>query len=72
MTEPVDLRTVSIFERHNVLFAKLMKLNTGESFTFINDHEPRPLYPELAKRGFQYQVKKEAEDKWVVTVKKGE
>ncbi len=71
MTEPVDLRKVSIFERHNVLFDQIMKLKAGESFIFINDHEPRPLYPELAKRGFQYQTQKEAEDKWVVTVKKG-
>jgi len=71
MAEPVDLRKVSIFERHTVLFDRLMKLEAGESFTFINDHEPRPLYPELAKRGFHYETQKEAEDKWVITVTKG-
>jgi uncharacterized protein (DUF2249 family) len=70
MTEPVDLRKVSIFERHNVLFDRLMKLKAGETFTFINDHEPRPLYPELTNRGFKYETQKEAEDKWVVTVTK--
>jgi len=47
-----------------------MKLDAGESFTFINDHEPRPLYPELVKRGFNYETRKEAEDKWVITVTK--
>jgi len=71
MTEPVDLRKVSIFERHTVLFDRLMKLDAGESFTFINDHEPRPLYPELTKRGFHYEIQKEAEDKWVITVTRG-
>jgi len=70
MTEPFDLRMVNIIERHAVLFDKLQKLKAGESFIFINDHEPRPLYPELANRGFQYETKKESEDKWVITVTK--
>jgi len=70
MTEPFDLRKISIFERHNVLFDRIFKLGPDESFTFINDHEPRPLYPELVKRGYRYETRKEAEDKWVVTVTK--
>lgn len=70
MTKPFDLRKVNIIERHPVLFDKLSKLRVGESFTFINDHEPRPLYPELTKRGFSYKTKRESEDKWIITVTK--
>lgn len=70
MNKPFDLRKVSIIERHAVLFEKLSKLRVGESLTFINDHEPRPLYPELTKRGFSHEAMQEAEDRWVITVRK--
>ena len=51
-------------------FDELSKLDVGESKTFINNHEPRPFYSELTKRGFRYRVKQESEDKWVITVTK--
>lgn len=70
MSEPLDLREINIFERHTVLFEKLLKLKLGERFVFINDHEPRPLFPELLKRGFKYESRREAEDKWVIEVVK--
>ncbi len=66
--KPLDLRRVNIIERHAVLFDELSKLKVGESLTFINDHEPRPLYPELAKRGLSYKAKQESAEKWIINV----
>ena len=70
MNDPLDLRKVSVFERHSIIDEKLKKLNVGESFVFYYDHEPKPLYPELKKRGFKYESKLEPHGKWVVKVKK--
>lgn len=70
MTKELDLRKVNIIERHPVLFKNLSRLQKGESLTFINDHEPRPLYSEFARRGFQHDTTKESENKWIIKVTK--
>lgn len=68
MSEALDLRKVSVFERHTIINERLKKLKAGESFVFLYDHEPQPLYPELKKREFKYESKLEPQSKLVVTV----
>lgn len=43
----LDVRTLVPIKRHEKLHKLFTELPTGESFTFINDHDPKPLYYEF-------------------------
>lgn len=45
--EELDVRVLIPIERHKKLVALFGELPAGESFTFINDHDPIPLYYEF-------------------------
>lgn len=45
--EELDVRTLIPIERHKKLLALFKELPVGESFVFINDHDPIPLYYEF-------------------------
>lgn len=48
MTEQtLDLRDVPPPERHPKIFDAFEEVESGESLTLINDHEPRPLFYEM-------------------------
>jgi uncharacterized protein (DUF2249 family) len=40
----LDVREVAPRQRHPLIFASWQQLGPGESFTLINDHDPKPLY----------------------------
>ncbi|MBV2234905.1 MAG: DUF2249 domain-containing protein [Sterolibacterium sp.] len=44
---PLDVRVFVPIERHRMLLEMFAELPVGESFTFINDHDPLPLYYEF-------------------------
>lgn len=46
-TEELDVRTLIPIKRHEKLLKLFKELPVGESFTFINDHDPKPLYYEF-------------------------
>lgn len=46
-TEALDVRVFVPIERHTRLLKMFGELPVGESFVFINDHDPLPLYYEL-------------------------
>lgn len=41
--EGLDVRVLPHGERHEIIFAKLDALGTGESLVIVNDHDPKPL-----------------------------
>lgn len=43
----LDVRTLMPIERHKMLLKLFKELPVHESFTFINDHDPKPLYYEF-------------------------
>ena len=43
----VDVRALHPRERHPLIFATLRKLDAGESFELVNDHDPNPLRAHL-------------------------
>lgn len=43
----LDVRVFVPIERHRMLLKMFAELPVGESFTFINDHDPLPLYYEF-------------------------
>jgi len=45
--EELDLRTVERFQRHPMVFQRFDRLNVGESFVLVNDHDPIPLHRQL-------------------------
>ena len=40
----LDIRPIPPRDRHPLIFEKFEALKTGESFTLVNDHDPKPLY----------------------------
>ncbi|MFB6189784.1 MAG: DUF2249 domain-containing protein [Halapricum sp.] len=44
----LDLRDVPPPERHPKIHAAFEELDSGETLTIVNDHEPKPLYYEFA------------------------
>lgn len=47
-SKEVDIRTLVPRERHALIFQLVAGLkNAGDSFVFINDHDPKPLFYQL-------------------------
>jgi uncharacterized protein (DUF2249 family) len=46
-TKELDVRTLIPIKRHEKLLKLFKDLPAGESFVFINDHDPKPLYYEF-------------------------
>jgi uncharacterized protein (DUF2249 family) len=44
----IDVRTIRPPERHPLIFKTFNELAPGESFTLVNDHDPKPLYYQFA------------------------
>ncbi|CCF82993.1 DUF2249 domain-containing protein [Nitrolancea hollandica] len=43
----LDVREISPRERHPLIFQSFEDLTPGQSFTLVNDHDPKPLYYQL-------------------------
>lgn len=39
----LDVRTLAHGSRHDVIFDNLQRLEPGETFVILNDHDPKPL-----------------------------
>ena len=40
----LDIRSVAPAKRHPMIFEWFDRLQSGESFILVNDHDPKPLY----------------------------
>ncbi len=49
----LDLRDIPPASRHPKIFERFEALDSGETLTLINDHDPKPLF---------YQMREEVED----------
>ncbi|HRO09224.1 MAG TPA: DUF2249 domain-containing protein [Saprospiraceae bacterium] len=47
LTQEIDVRTLIPIQRHELLLKVFKELPVMDSFTFINDHDPLPLYYEF-------------------------
>ena len=47
-TNILDVTQIEPRLKHPTVFARFDALNSGESFTLHNDHDPKPLYNQLA------------------------
>ncbi len=53
----VDVREIRPAQRHPMIFGAFEALDTGQSFTLVNDHDPKPLY-------YQFQAERSGEFGW--------
>ena len=70
--QQLDVRTMPPPERHSTIFETFDKLEEGEAFVIINDHDPRPLgYQMAAIHGedkFSWEYLQKGPDVWKIRI----
>jgi uncharacterized protein (DUF2249 family) len=71
----LDLRDLPPADRHQKIFEAFDAVESGEALTIINDHDPRPLYYEMAAEvdafdAEAYEVERQGDEKFVATLPK--
>jgi uncharacterized protein (DUF2249 family) len=71
-TDPqLDVRPEAPAYRHELIFDTYAKLAPGEAFVLVNDHDPKPLYYQLAAEHpdqFTWDYLEEGPDAWRVRI----
>lgn len=69
----VDVRSIMPRQRHSLIFGTFHKLEPGQGFVLVNDHDPKPLYYqfEAEHRGtFGWDYLEKGPDVWRVVISK--
>lgn len=66
-TRTVDARTIN-GEPFSDIMAALTGLPEDGTVLLINSFEPKPLYPVLERKGFDYETTHVADDEWQVMI----
>lgn len=69
----LDVRTLVPIRRHGKLLNLFKELPAGESFVFINDHDPKPLYYQMEAESdppFKWEYLETLPREWKVKVTK--
>jgi uncharacterized protein (DUF2249 family) len=67
----VDVRTEIPRTRHELIFATFATLPAGTAFVLVNDHDPKPLYYQLAAENageFSWEYLEEGPEVWRVRI----
>jgi uncharacterized protein (DUF2249 family) len=67
----VDVRTEIPRVRHELIFATFGTLEVGTAFVLVNDHDPKPLYYQLAAENagqFTWEDLEEGPEVWRVRI----
>jgi uncharacterized protein (DUF2249 family) len=70
-TTTLDVRELAPRERHQTIFEHLGKLESGQTMTLVNDHDPIPLRYQLdAERPdqFRWDYRESGPERWVVDI----
>jgi len=75
MPTELDVRDLPPAERHPTIHAAFDDLESGETLTLVNDHDPKPLFYEFQAEveSFdpdRYEVTREGVDRFVATLAK--
>ncbi|QCX52300.1 DUF2249 domain-containing protein [Elizabethkingia sp. JS20170427COW] len=68
-----DIRPYPPTERHEMFYQAFAEIQPGEAFTFINDHDPKPLYYQMeaeSKEPFRWEYLEQGPEVWKVRVVK--
>ncbi len=69
----VDVRQTPPAQRHPLIFGTFEKLNPGQSFELVNDHDPKPLYYQFQAEHtgtFEWNYLERGPEVWRVEIKK--
>lgn len=69
----LDVRSLIPADRHRIIFETYGKLDAGESFILVNDHDPKPLYYQFDAEhpgGFVWKYLEEGPETWRVRIGK--
>ncbi|HLR26010.1 MAG TPA: DUF2249 domain-containing protein [Fodinibius sp.] len=74
--QQLDARKIPPHKKHPTIFETFDKLDTGEAFILVNDHDPKPLgfqfVAEYGKDSFSWEYLKKGPEVWKVHIgKKG-
>ena len=71
--QELDVRTLIPIKRHEKLLKLFKELPAGDSFVFINDHDPKPLYYQMEAENsepFKWEYLMTLPQEWKVKVMK--
>lgn len=69
----LDVRVIPPRLKHPTIFQTFNALHAGESFTLVNDHDPKPLYYQFSHEmagKFEWEYVEEGPDIWKVRIGK--
>ncbi|MFN8544952.1 MAG: DUF2249 domain-containing protein [Candidatus Binatia bacterium] len=69
----LDVRQIPPPKRHPTIFGTFHALAPGQSFTLVNDHDPKPLYYQFAAEHageFEWEYLEKGPDVWRVRIGK--
>ncbi|MGY4829068.1 DUF2249 domain-containing protein [Sphaerotilaceae bacterium SBD11-9] len=67
----IDVRQIAPRDRHPTIFSTFRCLTSGQSMLLINDHDPVPLYHQLAAEqpgGFVWEYLEAGPEQWRVAI----
>ncbi len=67
----LDVRAEVPARRHQLIFETWGSLGVGDSFELVNDHDPKPLYYQLAAEHpgeFDWQALEEGPETWRIRI----
>lgn len=67
----LDVRVLVPIKRHELLIRLFKELPVADSFIFINDHDPKPLYYQMeaeSKDPFRWEYLEKGPETWKVRV----
>ena len=71
MSTVIDVRTIEPRLRHAQIFGQFDALDTGDSLTIVNDHDPKPLYYQFLHERpdeFSWDYLQEGPEEWRVRI----
>ena len=69
----LDVRSETPRDRHGLIFGTFAELPVGTAFVLVNDHDPKPLYYQLAAENtdqFTWDYLEEGPEVWRVRIGK--
>lgn len=69
----LDVRPIVPREKHPAIFSTFNSLSIGEAFQLVNDHDPKPLYYQMAAEmndQFDWEYVEQGPEVWRVNITK--
>jgi uncharacterized protein (DUF2249 family) len=69
----LDVREIPPPQKHTTIFSRYFALQPGQSFTLVNDHDPKPLYYQFSAEHagrFEWEYLEQGPSVWRVRIGK--